>query len=73
MIDKNDSNKRLNTRKVNELVKTGNKILNILYILFIILLVYVVSLIFKEWKILGFLGKILSIISPIFIGSLLGY
>ena len=32
MIDKNDSNKRLNTRKVNELVKTGNKILNILYI-----------------------------------------
>lgn len=68
MIDKNDNNKRLNTRKVNELVKTGNKILNILYILFIILLVYVVSLIFKEWKILGFLGKILSIISPIFIG-----
>lgn len=68
MIDKNDSNKRLNTRKVNELVKTGNKILNILYILFIILLVYVVSLIFKEWKILGFIGKILSIISPIFIG-----
>ena len=36
--------------------------------IFIILLVYVVSLIFKEWKILGFLGKILSIISPIFIG-----
>lgn len=68
MIEKNDGNKKLNTRKVNELVKTGNKILNILYILFIILLVYVVSLIFKEWKILGFLGKILSIISPIFIG-----
>ncbi len=68
MIDKNDGNKKVNTRKVNELVKTGNKILNILYILFIILLVYVVSLIFKEWKILGFLGKILSIISPIFIG-----
>ncbi len=68
MIDKNDGNKKVNTRKVNELVKTGNKILNILYILFIILLVYVVSLIFKEWKILGFLGKIFSIISPIFIG-----
>lgn len=68
MIDKNDGNKKVNARKVNELVKTGNKILNILYILFIILLVYVVSLIFKEWKILGFLGKIFSIISPIFIG-----
>ncbi len=68
MIEKNDVNKKINTRKINELLKTGNKILNILYILFIILLVYVVSLIFKEWKILGFLGKILSIISPIFIG-----
>ena len=38
MIDKNDGNKKVNTRKVNALVKTGNKILNILYILFIILL-----------------------------------
>lgn len=60
--------KKLNTGKVNELVGTGNKILRILYILFIILLVYVVSLIFKEWSILSFLGKILSIISPLFIG-----
>ena len=68
MIDKNDGNKKVNTRKVNELVKTGNKILNIIYILFIIIFVLVVSLIFKEWKILGFLGKIFSIISPIFIG-----
>lgn len=67
-MDKNDTNKKINTRKLNELLKTGNSILNILYILFIILLVYVVSLIFKEWKILSFLGKILSIISPIFIG-----
>ena len=60
--------KKLNTKRVNELVKTGNKILKILYILFIILLIYVVSLIFKEWKILSFVGKIISIISPLFIG-----
>lgn len=65
---KNKAIKKLNTGKVNDLVKTGNKILNILYILFIILLIYVVSLIFKEWSILSFLGKILTIISPLFIG-----
>ena len=47
---KKKSIKKLNTGRVNDLVKTGNKILRILYILFIILLVYVVSLIFKEWK-----------------------
>lgn len=65
---KNEDNKRINASKVNDLVKTGNKILRILYALFIILLVYVVSLIFKEWKILPVIGKILSIISPLFIG-----
>ena len=60
--------KKLNTGRVNELVKTGNKILRILYILFIILLIYVVSLIFKEWSIISFLGKIIAIMSPLFIG-----
>lgn len=66
-INKRDSRK-LNTGRVNDLVKTGNKILKILYILFIILLIYVGSLIFKEWKIVSFIGKILAIMSPLFIG-----
>ena len=58
----------INSRKVNELVRTGNKILKILFVLFIILLVYVVTLIFREWNIINFIVKILSIISPVFIG-----
>lgn len=58
----------INSRKVNELVRTGNKILKILFVLFIILLVYVVTLIFREWNIINFVVKILSIISPLFIG-----
>jgi len=66
-INRKDS-KKLNTGRINDLVKTGNKILHIMYILFIILLIYVVSLIFKEWKILSFFGKILAIMSPLFIG-----
>ena len=66
-INRKDS-KKLNTGRINDLVKTGNKILHIMYILVIILLIYVVSLIFKEWKILSFFGKILAIMSPLFIG-----
>ncbi len=65
---KKKNTRKLNTGRVNDLVKTGNKILRILYVLFIILLIYVVSLIFKEWKILSFIGKILGIMSPLFIG-----
>ena len=57
-----------NSRKLNELINTGNKILKILYVLFIILLIYVVTLIVGEWKILSILGTILKVISPLFVG-----
>lgn len=65
---KKNEDKKVNSKKINELVGTSNKILKIMYILFVILLVYVLGLIFKEWHILTFFGKILSIISPLFIG-----
>lgn len=58
----------ISSRKINQLLTTGNKILKILFVLFIILLVYVLTLIVREWKILSFVGKILSIISPLFFG-----
>ena len=60
--------KTVSAKKINQALNTGNKILKILYLLFIILLIYVVSLILKDWKVLTFVGKILSIISPLFIG-----
>ncbi len=65
---KKSEDKKVSSKKINELVGTGNKILKIMYILFVIVLVYVLGLIFKEWHILTFFGKILSIISPLFIG-----
>jgi predicted PurR-regulated permease PerM len=64
---------RVSTKKINQALNTGNKILKILYLLFIILLVYVVSLILRDWKVLTFIGKILSIISPLFIGWVIAW
>lgn len=66
-MEKENQNK-VNTKKINQLLTVGNNIAKILYVLFIILLIYVVTLIFGEWKILSFIGKIFSIISPLFIG-----
>ena len=63
-----ENKKKINSNKLNHLVSLGDKIAEIMYILFIILLIYVVTLIFREWKILSFIGKILAIISPLFIG-----
>ncbi len=68
MKDEESTNRKINTKKINQLVGLGNRIGKILYILFIILLIYVLTLIFREWHILSFIGKILSIISPLFIG-----
>ena len=65
---KEEKERKINTRKINQLVTLGNKIAKILYILFIILLIYVLTLIFREWSILSFIGKIFSVISPLFIG-----
>lgn len=63
-----EENRKLNTRKLNQMINTGSKLLKILYVLFIILLFYVLGLVLKDWKILVFIGKIFSIISPLFIG-----
>lgn len=65
--------KKFNTKKINELVHTGNKILKILYVLFILLLIYVLTLIFRDWGILRFLFKILTVISPLFIGFFIAW
>lgn len=69
----NKEEKKVNTKKINELVTTGNRILKILYILFIILLIYVVTLVLMQWGILSFIGRMLSIISPLFIGFLIAW
>ena len=65
---KEEKERKVNSKKMNELITTGNSILKVLYILFIILLIYVITLIVGEWNIFGIIGKILSIISPLFIG-----
>ena len=62
-----ENKKKINSNKLNHLVSLGDKIAEIMYILFIILLIYVVTLIFREWKILSFIGKILAIISMFFL------
>ncbi len=67
-MEEEKKDKKISTKKINQLINLGNKIGKILYTLFIILLVYVITLIFGEWKILSFVGKIVAVISPLFIG-----
>ena len=67
-MEEEKKERKVSTKKVNQLIALGNKIGKILYILFIILLIYVITLIFREWKILSIIGKVLAVMSPLFIG-----
>ena len=73
MLNLNGNDKKVDTERLNDILSTGSKIFKLLYVLFIIVLVYVIGLIFKEWKVLSFFGKILSTISPLFIGFFIAW
>ena len=58
----------INYKKVNEVVSLSSKILKIFYLLIIILGIYGITLIIEKWKIMEFIGSILKILTPVFIG-----
>ncbi len=62
---KNDS---VDYAKLNEGLRLGVNILKIVFILAIVMLVFICSKLLSDWKILPFLGRILAVISPLFIG-----
>ena len=63
----------INKRKINNLLTQGNRLLKLLYIMLIIMTVYIVTLIGDKLQIMPFIGKMLSILSPLFIGLVLAW
>ena len=63
----------LDVKKLNNVIGIGSKILNILYVVLIILLVYIGILVLKEFNVLSSILKILSVISPLFIGFVIAW
>lgn len=72
MIIKN-KNKELDTKAINNFFYLSNSVLRFVYILVIALAILVVTYLIKEWNILGIIGKILSVISPVFIGFIIAW
>lgn len=66
-------NNKLDMPKVNESVGLLSKILKITYFLIIVIGVYAVTLICKEWGIFKFLGTILKVLAPFFIGFIIAW
>lgn len=72
MIIKN-KNKELDTKAINNFFYLSNSVLRFVYILVIALAILVVTYLIKEWNILGIIGNILSVISPVFIGFIIAW
>ena len=67
------SSKELDLKSLNTILKTGKKVVNVFYFVIVIALVLLITYVLKEWKIFGFVGELLKVISPIFIGFILAW
>ena len=67
------NNKELDIKSLNTILKTGKKLMGVFYFVVVIALILLITYVCKEWKIFGFLGEFLRVISPIFIGFVLAW
>lgn len=73
MFKKNNKKNELDIEKINDGVLLLNKILKISFVVLIAAIVMLVTFLFKEWKIFDFIGKILTILIPFFIGFIIAW
>ena len=58
---------------LNQILRTGKKLINIGFFMAIVCLVLLGTYLIKEWKILTTIGEIIHVVSPIFIGLLIAW
>lgn len=73
MFKKKNKTEGVDYQKLNEGIQTGTLLLKIFLVLSIVILVYVVTRLLTEWKVWNFIGTILSVISPLFIGIVIAW
>ena len=67
------NDKEVDVTSLNNILKTGSRILNIGYFMAIVSLILLGTYLIKEWKILGFFKEVLIVISPVFIGFIIAW
>jgi len=73
MIFKKKDNDKVDVESLNNILFTGKKIMKIGYFMAVVCLVLLATYLIKEWKILHFIGSLLVVISPIFIGLIIAW
>ena len=65
--------KEVDITSLNNILKTGKRIINIGYFMSIVALILLGTYLIKEWKILNILKELIIVISPIFIGLIIAW
>ena len=73
MFRKNNKSDELDYKAINRFFYTSNNLLKFVLALVIILAILLATYLIKEWNILGIIGTILSVISPVFIGFVIAW
>jgi len=70
---KKDDNIKVDIPRLNEVIKISRNMLKVMWVFMIIGLFLILTFLVKEWHLLEFVGTILSIISPLFIGLVVAW
>lgn len=70
---KRSKDKEVDYTSLNHILKIGKKLINIGYFMAIVCLILLGTYLFKEWKILKYIGEFLVVISPLLIGFLIAW
>ena len=73
MFKRKNKTEGVDFQKLNEGIQIGTILLKVFLVLSVVILVYVSTRLLAEWKVWTFIGTILSIISPLFIGIIIAW
>lgn len=65
--------REVDVRNLNSVIRISKKLLKVTYFILILLLLVLITTICQKWHVLQFLGDLLTVISPLFIGFVIAW
>lgn len=73
MLFRRKKDSEVDVSSLNEILDIGKRLMQIVYFVTIVVLILLATYLLREWKILHYLGELLVVISPIFIGMIVAW
>lgn len=73
MLFRRKKDSEVDVSSLNEILDISKRLMQIIYVVTIVVLILLATYVLREWKILHYLGELLMVISPIFIGIIVAW